>query len=118
MEVNGYKIKPGSNSAVRTKKVVQRLAVAVVFLAGFFLGLSNTATTVFQPEITTTVFQPEINGYTNLRGVNLQGADLTNENLAGAWLPGSGDHSLSIGSLDQNDAILQGATMPDGSKHE
>ena len=109
MEVNGYKIKPGSNSAVRTKKVVQRLAVAVVFLAGYFLGLSNTATTVFQPEI---------NGYTNLRGVNLQGADLTNENLAGAWLPGSGDHSLSIGSLDQNDAILQGATMPDGSKHE
>jgi len=53
-------------------------------------------------------------GNDHLKPTNLRGADLSNADLSGAYLTGAG---VSEEQLDTCKS-LQGATMPDGSKHD
>jgi uncharacterized protein YjbI with pentapeptide repeats len=52
---------------------------------------------------------------TDLSGTNLSGADLSGADLSGADL--SGAAGITNEELEQQSKSLEGAIMPDGSKH-
>jgi Pentapeptide repeats (8 copies) len=56
----------------------------------------------------------------DLSGANLSGAPISGANLSGANLSGAelkGTFGITIEELEKQTKLLQGATMPDGSKH-
>ena len=102
MEANGYTLESGANlSAVKMKKVVRSLVVAIVFLAGCSSSGSSSSTTT-DTGVTTTVAQVGIvvNGYRIYPGANLVRANLFDADLADADLSGA---DLSYANLEGAD---------------
>lgn len=55
--------------------------------------------------------------HANLSGANLRDASLSGANLQGAYLTGANLKNAQVSDYELSSAFLEGAIMPDGSKH-